>query len=153
MGIFYDLHPVSIFGLCLAVTGILFFIFAFRGVNISQVMKVEGRVSQSAKWQNKVFRLITGFVVAGVAFLALGFALPEWNRGENSVSERTWHGTWDIKFCGEVNATEVSTVKFEHLSHREGEFLQARLYDGEGGEIGTFQRLQTDAGHDDFRIL
>lgn len=152
-----ELHAVSRGGLLLSVISLFIFGIAFRGVNIGQVISVSGRSSQSVKWQNRVFKLIAGCIGAGVFLFIFGFGLPTWEKTGSIIPKTTWHGKWSINIqsipdLAPVLATAESVNFYPYKSKGE-KIFEAMIYDGDGSEIGSFERLDSDMGNNDFRII
>ena len=154
---FNQLHPLTKGGLLLTVIGLAFFMLAFRGVDIGQVVKVSGRASQSVKWQNRVFKLIVSFIGIGVLLSIIGFALPSWEPSRSTVSERTWYNTWSISFYSKSNEVPIlqnaETIRFYRYLHKGENIFEAQIKDAKGREIGSFQRLKPSLENDDFRVI
>jgi hypothetical protein len=157
MDFYNQLHPLTKGGLLCTVIGFVFFILAFRGVDIGQVVKVSGRASQSAKWQSKVFKIIVSFILLGVLLSIIGFALPPWEHSGSPVSERIWYHTWSINFHRNADEAPLfqnaETIRFYRYPHKGENIFEAQIKDAEGHEIGSFQRLGSSLEKDDFRII
>ncbi len=152
-----ELHAVSRGGLLLSVISLFIFGIAFRGVNIGQVISVSGRASQSVKWQNRVFKLIVGCIGTGVLLFIVGFSLPTWEKTGSVVAKTAWYGKWSINIQSAADLVPVlstaESVKFYPYQTKGEKIFEGMIKDGDESEIGSFERLESDMGNNDFRII
>ncbi len=115
-------------------------------------LKLKGNLHRTKKWPI-MLKVAIGFLAIGTLFFALGFKFPRPNNNGPGVAERIWHGTWDIEFMGKSAPGNIENAVFDHIL-AEGGLLQAKIYDAEGGERGSFTRLKPPvANSGDYRLV
>ncbi len=157
MDFWNQLHPVTKGGLILMIFSLGIFVAAFRGVDRGQVVQVSGRASQSAKWQNRVFKLIVGCIATGVFLSIVGFALPTWEQDRNVLPQSVWYSMWSINFHSDSEVNPLlpmaETIRFYPYSHKGEKIFEAEIKSEEGRTIGSFQRLESSLANNDFRVI
>lgn len=152
MDTLYQLHPISIIGVAfLGASAFLFLLLFFSNELSYGNLKMKGTLLRSKKWPT-MLKVAVGFLAVGALLFALGFQFPRPSNTGPGVRESTWHGTWDIEFMGETAPGDIDNAVFDHIQ-AEGGLLQAKIYDAEGGERGSFTRLKPSANPDDFRFV
>lgn len=93
-----------------------------------------------------------GFSIAGAVIFGLGFWFPRPSNNGTNIGWRTWRGSWDIQFCGENAPEGLFIAKFDQIQ-AEGGVFQAKIYNENDSNTGSFQRLEPSANTDDYRLI
>ena len=104
-----------------------------------------------------MFYFSIGFIALGAIIFGYGFNLPRPQNTTGLIKERSWYGTWDIEFQNNCSTAAIfndaATVKFYQYPNKGESVFEGIIQDAEGGKIGSFQRLESSMGSEDFRVI
>jgi hypothetical protein len=157
MEILYTIHAFSIIGGALFMAGLVMLAYLYFNNEISYgKLKMKGGAHRSKKWPT-MFYFSIGFLVVGASLFGYGFTLPRPQNTTGLIKERSWYGTWDIEFQNDCSTAAIfndaSTVKFYQYLNKGESVFEGLIQDAEGGKIGSFQRLGSSMGSEDFRVI
>lgn len=153
----YQLPIVSIFGAGFFLAGVIIITLLFYNHKLSyRGLTLSGNLHRTKKWPMMQRRAVA-FLILGAVFFAAGFAFPMFGRSTDEVSERTWYGMWSIQFQSgsdsEVPLTSAETIRFYQYRNNGTHIFEGEIKDGDGRQVGSFQRLLPDAGSENFRAI
>lgn len=153
----YQVHPISIAGSALFLAGLAIVVLLFFSHELSYgSLKLKGTLHRTKKWP-AMQRLAVVFLILGSLFFAIGFAFPKVTKASDVVPESTWYGMWNIQFQSgndsEALLPSAETIRFYQYSNKGEHILEGEIKDGDGKQIGSFQRLCADAGSHNFRVI
>lgn len=151
MDFLYELHPISIAGMGLSIPGLFMVCFLFfNNELVFKGIQLKGNLHRSKKWP-VMQKTAIGFLVAGALVFAYGFNFPKPQQVGGGVDWKKWKGNWDIEILGDYYTGKGKyRANFDQIRK---EILQAKLYDDNEEEWGSFQRLNPTSNPNDYGLL